>query len=114
MFLTLVWIPTEDQNFEEGCEVIDRNGNVHQYSATEEWRYVNEDAGWYKRNHMVAKPFLVKYEFNQRIIVGFPSSKVLKWLNANEKVKEADCSLIGDSGMDTLVVVKCPTCGGLH
>jgi hypothetical protein len=104
----LLYLPTKDQIFTDGCKVIDLNGEVS------EWKEYHNAKDFLR----VAHPMLVTFEYNRMVLVGRPTEAALKWLKVGDEVKAVDCSIIGqretNEDCDYVISVKCPHCGEVH
>lgn len=128
MLYKALYLPV-DKPLEDGCDVINKSGEVFTYDA--------EQSGVGDGKYILrAELFLVSFEFNQLVIIGMPSPEA-GWLKNGMDVKAVDCeAFIYNKGKkewsercddpeifmlgnlnDFLRVyfrIKCPTCHNLH
>jgi hypothetical protein len=102
----LLYLPTKDQIFTDGCTVIDLNGEVS------EWKEHHDTQDYIR----VAEPFLVRFEYNQMIIVGRPSVKSLRFLNVGQDIKSVDTNMLLVPEKDGYyrIQIRCPVCSVWH
>lgn len=110
----LLYLPTSDQIFFDGCTVINHKGQHFIYDETQAWD---------KAGLRVAQLMIVENEFNEQIVIGIPSLVALRWVKAGMEIKAVDCKLNSTAAVPgypypdvhyNVFSISCPTCNHVH
>jgi peptide subunit release factor 1 (eRF1) len=85
----------------DGSTVINQDGDVFVYRETD---------GMPTTRLCVAEPFIVKEEYNQRVIVCPVNDEAMKWLSNKQEIPPR--CIVGQP--DQSFKIMCPTCGTTH
>jgi len=104
-----IYLPV-DKPLTDGCKIINSSGEVFTYTE-------DNKIGWAIPSIKVAEMFLVKEEYNQRIVVGYITPDATKWVTPGMEFKTFECVNIKDDEdqfyLPTFSIV-CPTCKTKH